>query len=215
MAGRVTCYYSRMVKDNWKFVPGFEGLYEISDQGKVRSLRGRGRILRPGIASRQGHLQVFLAGRPPGTRRPAYVHRLVLEAFVGPCPEGMQCRHLNGVADDNRLENLRWGTPSEDNYDRIRHGTHQHSSKTHCKHGHPLDGVYLRRDGTVKQRICLTCRRKHNREMKAKARAARQTCPQGHPFDGVRHSADGTVRQRYCTICAHAALERGRRTRYG
>lgn len=51
------------------------------------------------------------------------VHRLMLEAFVGPCPPGMECRHLNGVADDNRLENLCWGTHLENEMDRRRHGT--------------------------------------------------------------------------------------------
>jgi hypothetical protein len=199
-----------MDKENWKPISGFEGLYEISDQGNLKSLR-RNRLMRPSVVNDVGHLQARLSKM--GTVRYAYVHRLVLEAFVGQCPPGMQCRHLNGDPSDNRLENLRWGTPSEDNYDRIRHGTHQHSSKTHCKNGHPLDGAYLRPDGTVKQRICLTCRRKHNREMKDKARLARQTCPKGHPFDGVRYKADGTLRQRYCTICVNEALARGQKTK--
>ena len=51
------------------------------------------------------------------------VHHLVLEAFDGPCPEGMVCRHLNGNPADNRAENLKWGTEKENNEDKIRHGT--------------------------------------------------------------------------------------------
>lgn len=53
---------------------------------------------------------------------PRKVHRLILETFVGPCPPGMQCRHLNGNASDNRLENLRWGTPKENTEDTDRLG---------------------------------------------------------------------------------------------
>ena len=66
----------------------------------------------------------------------AYIHRLVLEAFVGPQPNGMECRHLNGARDDNRLSNLAWGTYAENNADRLRHGIvnivkgeKQHNSK--------------------------------------------------------------------------------------
>lgn len=51
------------------------------------------------------------------------VHRLVLEAFAGPCPRGMECRHLNGNPSDNRPENLRWGTKAENAADKIKHGT--------------------------------------------------------------------------------------------
>ncbi len=58
-----------------------------------------------------------------------YVHSLVLEAFRGPCPPKMECRHLNGNRVDNRLDNLTWGTPSENNYDRVRHGTHPRNAK--------------------------------------------------------------------------------------
>lgn len=52
-----------------------------------------------------------------------FVHRLVLEAFVGKCPDKMHARHLNGNPSDNRVENLAWGTRSENMMDRVRHGT--------------------------------------------------------------------------------------------
>jgi hypothetical protein len=51
------------------------------------------------------------------------VHRLVLFAFIGSCPEGMECRHLNGKRADNRLENLAWGTDKENRLDQVVHGT--------------------------------------------------------------------------------------------
>lgn len=110
--------------EEWRPVVGFEGLYEVSDQGRVRSAprpKTRGGLLRPG-GHRSGHLHVVLsrAGRVC-TRQ---VHRLVLEAFTGPCPEGQECRHLNGDPADNRHVNLCWGTRSENVQDMIRHGTH-------------------------------------------------------------------------------------------
>jgi hypothetical protein len=58
-----------------------------------------------------------------GTRHDITVHRLVLSAFVGACPDGMECRHLNGNRLDNRIANLAWGTKSENVADRKRHGT--------------------------------------------------------------------------------------------
>lgn len=52
------------------------------------------------------------------------IHRLVLDAFAGPRPEGMECRHLNGDPKDNRLRNLVWGTRAENMADRTRLGEH-------------------------------------------------------------------------------------------
>jgi hypothetical protein len=59
-----------------------------------------------------------------------YVHRLVLDAFVGPCPEGMEARHLNGNSMDNRLENLAWSTHAVNMADKFRHGTVARGSKS-------------------------------------------------------------------------------------
>lgn len=58
-----------------------------------------------------------------------YVHRLVLEAFIGPCPKGMECRHLDGNATNNRLTNLQWGTRAENDADMMRHGTRPRGEK--------------------------------------------------------------------------------------
>ena len=66
-----------------------------------------------------------------GCRRSLSVHRLILEAFVGPCPIGMECRHLNGDSDDNRLLNLQWGSHRENEKDRMDQGRTPRGIKQH------------------------------------------------------------------------------------
>lgn len=97
--------------ENWLPICGYEGLYEISDQGRVKRLAGSprcltDRILRPHL--RYGYPRVTLCRE----RQPLgfAVHHLVLNAFVGTRPEGHECNHINAVRDDNRLENLEWVT---------------------------------------------------------------------------------------------------------
>lgn len=69
-----------------------------------------------------GHLSICLYKNRISHKQA--VHRLVLETYVGPCPSGMECRHLNGNPADNHLENLCWGTHSENVLDAVKHGTH-------------------------------------------------------------------------------------------
>lgn len=102
--------------ESWRPVVGWEGRYDVSDQGRVRSLmtHSRERFLRRAEP---------LILRPWGVREIPYVslgannlqrvHQLVLEAFVGPCPPGYSGGQVNGRRDDNRLENLRWMTAAE------------------------------------------------------------------------------------------------------
>ena len=113
----------------WREIPGWEGWYEISDTGQVRSMDrrvpdrwGTDRFYH----SRPKKLTIDPNGRPrvklnrPGKHDLRFVHHLVLEAFVGPCPDGQECRHLNDVKTDNRLENLAWGTREENCKDLVR-----------------------------------------------------------------------------------------------
>lgn len=110
-----------MNAEAWRPIAGFEGLYEVSDLGCIRSIR-RGKVLQPRTV-KKGYQIVTLQCAPIGTQR--YVHQLVLEAFVGARPAGHEVRHApNPARDDNRLTNLSWGTASENAIDRSRNGTH-------------------------------------------------------------------------------------------
>lgn len=151
--------------EEWRPIIGSPG-YEVSDLGRVRGIartvryrdgqthRFPERVLKPSANPVSGYLNVKVKGR---TRN---VHTLVLEAFVGPAPPGMQCRHLNGNAGDARLVNLAWGTRSENNRDQARHGTHHLAKRTHCPAGHLLQAPNLRA-ATARRgyRGCLACER--------------------------------------------------------
>lgn len=155
--------------ERWEPIRGFDG-YEVSDLGRVRSLDrddsiGRprsGRILRPAPGG-SGYLTV----RPSTNARPVTrtVHSLVLEAFVGARPDGMEACHLNGNKLDNRAVNLRWDSSSANKLDMVRHGTHRQTRKTHCPQGHELTDSNLDQHRLEKygQRTCLTCRRAGSR----------------------------------------------------
>ncbi len=107
--------------ERWKWIAGYEHRYEVSDKGSVRSLLGKSpRILKPGIAHKYAHVTLSGAAHDKMLFR---VHRLVLAAFVGPCPLGMQCAHLDGNPSNNSVDNLRWVTPKENASHKIAHGT--------------------------------------------------------------------------------------------
>jgi hypothetical protein len=109
----------------WRDIPGYDG-YQVSSAGDFRSRRpvnGRGalaqdyRPLTLGLVRNKRYLYVSVSCKR------MQAHRLVLLAFAGPCPPGMQCRHLDGNPKNNRVENLAWGTPLENAADKHRHGT--------------------------------------------------------------------------------------------
>lgn len=104
-----------MSKEIWKDVEGYEGLYQVSNRGRVMRVAGGmgatpGRILRPGKTT-AGYLQVSLCR--DRRRKRISVHRLVAIAFLGPAPKGCEVNHKNGDKADNRAENLEWVTRSE------------------------------------------------------------------------------------------------------
>jgi len=158
---------TEVATETWLPIPGFEGSYEVSDYGGVRSLdrtiqrsdglivRLEGRML--AIHIHNGYPTIRLAH---GNRRLTFgVHRLVLLAFVGPSPDGMEACHNDGDRSNNVLSNLRWDSRSENNKDRIRHGTDFSRNKTTCPRGHRLESPNLiedlfRRTG---YRSCRAC----------------------------------------------------------
>ena len=130
--------------ENWRSISGYEGLYEVSDHGRVRSLdhivekngrygnlrqqRYKGRILALNKPKPNKYQTVNLWR--DGQGRVRQVHRLVIEAFVGPCPKGMECRHFpDGDTSNNRVENLSWGTRVENAADRVAQNTHNRGER--------------------------------------------------------------------------------------
>lgn len=111
-----------MASEEWRPIVGFEGRYEVSDLGRVRGLRF-GRVKKD--TEKQGK-RYRLVGLSKNNRGRSYsVHRLVAEAFHGPCPEGMECCHLNGDPADNRAANLTYATRKENHAHKLLHGTEQ------------------------------------------------------------------------------------------
>jgi hypothetical protein len=162
------------VNEIWLPVVSFEGSYEVSSLGRVRSLARviphswsgsrtlPSRILSQRLASngtrhhkRYPTVQIRDAEHNRYTRK---VHQLVLEAFVGPRPDNHVACHANDDPTDNRLANLRWDTNSANTQDAVLNGCHPQTRKKVCRQGHAYTAVntYLRPDGG---RGCRACRR--------------------------------------------------------
>lgn len=121
-------------QEKWKDISEFPG-YQVSNLGKVRSFwNSTGGIIKSSFidktyillrpkTKKSGHREVRLKINGEKKYKDFCVHRLVLVAFVGPCPEKMECCHNNGDAGDNRLVNLRWDTHSNNCKDAVAHGT--------------------------------------------------------------------------------------------
>lgn len=165
----------------WLSVPDYEGLYEVSSTGVVRSLprvdangrRVRGRLLSVRTQP-SGHRTVKLSR--DATSRHVGVHRIVLLAFDGVPESGQEACHGDGNPANNNLSNLRWGTRSENLLDRVRHGVHHQAIKTHCPQGHPYDtaNTYVCSDGRRMCRTCLRDRCRQYRERHGDKRNARR-----------------------------------------
>ena len=149
--------------ETWLPVVGFEGLYEVSDLGSVRSLRRRtpagmrgGKLLKASSdPNGYQHVGLYRDGRGTTIR----VHRLVLEAFVGPCPVGMEARHFpDPDKRNNALVNLGWTTSSTNNLDQVIHGTHPHARKDCCP---DCGGEYIL--NSQGGRICEPCQKEKKR----------------------------------------------------
>lgn len=110
-----------MIEERWAAVLGFEGLYRVSADGRVERITSDGfRPLKP-FMMKIGYLGVNL--HREGKRKLRLVHRVVLEAFVGPRPSGMEACHFDCDRLNNRVENLRWDTKKANRRDSMREGT--------------------------------------------------------------------------------------------
>ncbi len=119
-------------RERWLAIPEYDGLYEVSDQGRVRSRdrmthhggrkpwRLKGRIFCGPARKQSGHVAVVL--RRGGISTTESVHRLVLLAFKGKCPPNQESRHWDDDPSNNRLDNLLYGTRAENIADRSRNG---------------------------------------------------------------------------------------------
>lgn len=148
---------------------GFDN-YEIDQSGHIR--RGNTHVFLTGWVD-GGYQHVEL--RRDGQSHKRKVHRLVLESHIGPQPEQHEACHRNGDGLDNRLENLYWGTRQQNMIDKVRHGHHHNSIKTHCKRGHEFDGqnTKLVIQGTWKIRQCRACNCERARARRLQARTLR------------------------------------------
>lgn len=153
------------MSEQWRPIPGYEGHYEVSSQGRVRSLArytqgSRHRLLTERVMSptlSNGYLAVQLVGDGRGKRK-WHVHRLVALAFIGPKPDGWDTCHGDGDRLNNSAENLRYDTRRANILDAVAHGTHHLAKLTHCKRGHEFtpENTWVSRRGS---RNCRACRR--------------------------------------------------------
>lgn len=121
------------MKEQWQDVAGYKGFYQASDLGRIKSLdrivihrlngpvKLKGKVLSPGMTG--PYLSVSLS--KGGIQTTVRVHRLVAEAWLGPCPDGMEVCHGEGGQLDNSISNLSYGTRSDNNFDKRRDGTHR------------------------------------------------------------------------------------------
>jgi hypothetical protein len=159
------------VGERWLPIPGYEGSYEVSDHGRVRSLdrwieTRQGRRFKRGVVRRTKTLNSGYQALPlllDGDQRFFTVHKLVMLAFTGPRPgDDIDICHRDGNRTNNRLSNLRYDTKSANAQDTLEQGRNFQRNKTHCSSGHRFtpDNTGLDKGG---RRWCKTCRRAHIR----------------------------------------------------
>ena len=166
-------------QERWLPVVGWEGLYEVSDHGNVRSVDRvietsngprsyKGKMLRP-ASVRGAHQWVGLYRQGEIERR--YIHQLVAESFIRPRNLGEYVLHSNDDALDNRVGNLRYGTHQDNIQDSVRNGRHGGTKKTHCKWGHEFTPQNTYPNGP-RGRGCKRCRDRRNAEYRLRQKRA-------------------------------------------
>lgn len=170
----------------WRDIPGYEGRYQASDDGRIKSLarkyinvNGARRTTPECVlsAAAGGGRYLLVNLFTYGVGKSWKVHQLVTRTFHGPRPfPDAQVRHIDGDSFNNHAANLCWGTPAENMADLKRHGRNYQANKTYCVNRHEFTAentlFYLRPDG-ITQRKCRACKRIWSRKYRAAAKAAK------------------------------------------
>lgn len=114
-------------REEWRDIPKYKGLYQVSSFGRVKSLLPN-EILKPWKNKNGTKYRLILALWKNKHKSRFYVHQLVLQAFVGKCPAGMEVCHNDGDSENNSIDNLRYGTHKSNMEDMIRDGNHWFSN---------------------------------------------------------------------------------------
>jgi hypothetical protein len=109
-----------IVMEEWRDVVGFEGIYRVSNFGRVQTVKTE-KIKTQTLYV--GDDRPYLGLWKNNKIKVCRPHKLVMEAFVGIRPQGMECCHNDGNPQNNHLDNLRWDTPKNNHADKVRHGT--------------------------------------------------------------------------------------------
>lgn len=174
----------------WRDIPGYEGHYQASDDGLIKSLARsyvnksgqtqpiRERILSPGteVGRTRGNKYATVHLRAPDgkSRRSWKVHQLVARTFHGPPPfPGAEVCHGDGNSLNNRADNLRWDTRAANGVDSVKHGTNRYAARTHCESGHEYTPENTRWVGPTRtRRGCRMCHREYSRQYYLRKQAA-------------------------------------------
>lgn len=188
--------------ERWLPVVGFEGYYDVSNRGRVRSIyrpgvARTGRVLKKKILP-NGYVQVSLSVNGKVSYR--NVHRLVARAFRGPCPEGEEVLHGDDDRANNRLDNLSYGTHKINQEQMVARGRARKATATHCgrRHEYTPESTGYDSKGRRYCRICMAMKAKERYEANKHLVPVTLICPWcGTEF--IRPMEPGQGRRRYCT----------------
>lgn len=156
------------MREVWTPAYGHDGYYSVSSLGRVRSelrvivtkagvaRKLPGKLLKPQPNSR-GYSRVCIRDAAGKTQR-VLLHRLILSSFTLRLPNNLVACHKDDNKQNNNIENLYWGTPSNNARDKVLNGKHEQRNKTRCINGHSFSGVnlYVSPKG---HRSCRQCKR--------------------------------------------------------
>lgn len=175
--------------ERWLPVVGYEGQYDVSDHGRIRSVdrtvtqldrwgnqttrRLKGRVLRTGRTKKRNGSPGYLFVKMPGNVT-LLVHRAVLEAFRGPCPPRMKDgAHKDDDPTNNRLDNLEWDSRLGNQRTAVKNGRNYNANKTRCDNGHdftPENTILGLSANGQPRRDCRACQAKAQRRYREKHR---------------------------------------------